>query len=73
MVMTKKSDIPKSEFLLSGEVLQQTGHFDYLGSIVTSDCIHVSDKEIRRRTVLTKKAFTAKKNIFIDKKKFAQH
>jgi len=66
MVMSKKSEVPKSKIFLNGEILEQTDHFDYLGSIVTSDCR--SEKEIRRRIVLAKKAFMEKKNIFADKK-----
>ena len=66
MVLSKTSDIPSSDIFLDGEKLEQTNQFDYLGSLVTSDCR--CDKEIRRRIVLAKKAFIEKKNILADKK-----
>ena len=65
MVLSKRSDIPRSDVLLDGERLEQTNQFDYLGSLVTSDC--KCNKEIRR-IVLAKKAFTEKKVILADKK-----
>eukprot|EP00795_Rhopilema_esculentum_P001281 gene1281-15666_t len=46
MVLTKKQVNPKNEILLHGEMLEQTEHFDYLGSTVTSDCR--SDKKIQK-------------------------
>ena len=66
MVLSKKSDIPSSDIFLDGEKLEQTNQFDYLGSLITSDCR--CDKEIRRRIVLAKKAFIEKKSILADKK-----
>ena len=66
MILSRKSDIPRSDNFLDGEKLEQTNQFDYLGSLVTSDCR--CDKEIRRRIVLAKKAFTDKKNKLTDKK-----
>ena len=66
MVLSKKSDIPSSDIFLDGVKLEQTNQFDYLGSLVTSDCR--CDKEIRRRIVLAKKAFIEKKSILADKK-----
>ena len=65
MVLSKKSDIPSSDIFLDGEKLEQTNQFDYLGSLVTSDCR--CDKEIRR-IVLVKKAFTEKKSTLADRK-----
>ena len=59
MVLSKKSDIPSSDIFLDGEKVEQTNQFDYLGSLVTSDCR--CDKEIRGRIVLAKKAFIEKK------------
>ena len=66
MVLSKKSDIPSSDIFLDGEKLEQINQFDYLGSLVISDCR--CDKEIRRRIVLAKKAFIEKKSILADKK-----
>ena len=66
MVLSKNTEIPYSNIFLEGEKLDQVNHFNYLGSLVTSDCR--CDREIRRRIVLAKKAFTEKKTILADKK-----
>jgi len=66
MVLSKRPNTPRCDIFLDGEKLEQTDQFDYLGSLITSDCR--CDKEIKRRIVLAKKAFTEKKNILADKK-----
>ena len=59
MVLSKNTEIPCSNIFLDREKLDQTNQFNNLGSLVTSDCR--CDKEIRRRIVLAKKAFTGRK------------
>ena len=66
MALSKNTEIPCSNIFLDGKKLDQTNQFNYLGSLVTSD--YRCDKEIRRRVVLPKKAFTEKKTILADKK-----
>ena len=66
MVINKKSEIPQSNIFLDEQKLEQKCQFEYLGSLVTSDCR--CDKEIIRRIALAKKAFTDKKAILADKK-----
>jgi len=66
MVLNKRTEIPCSNIFLDGEKLGQINQFNYIGSLVTSVCR--CDKEIKRRTVLAKKAFTEKRTILADKK-----
>jgi len=65
-VQSKRTEIPCSNIFLDEEKLDQINQVNYLGSLVTSDCR--CEKEIRRRTVLAKKAVTEKRTILIDKK-----
>ena len=65
MVFSEKIETPCSNIFLDGQKLEQTRQFDYLGSLITSDCR--CEKEIRRRIVLAKKAFTEKRSILTDK------
>ena len=66
MVLSTNTETPQSDIFLDGEKLEQTNQFDYLGSMVTSDCRCV--REIKRRIALAKKAFMEKKAILADKK-----
>ena len=66
MVLSIRTKIPCSNIFLDGEKLDQINQFNYLGSLITLDCR--CDKEIRRRIVLAKKAFTEKRTILADKK-----
>ena len=65
-VLSKKTETPQSDIYLDGVKLEQKIHFEYLGSLVTSDCR--CDKETRRRIAIAKKAFAEKKSIPADTK-----
>ena len=46
-VVSKKKTIPICNIELDGQQLEQVSQFDYLGSMITSDC--KCDKEINRK------------------------
>ena len=66
MVVSKKKDNPKVKIYINNEELEQIEQFNYLGSLITSDCR--CDSEIKRRIAMAKKSFVDKKNILTDKK-----
>ena len=66
MVISKKKENPKIKICINNEELVQVEQFEYLGSMITSDCR--CDKEIKRRIALAKKAFMEKKSLLVSNK-----
>lgn len=64
MVITKKKVIPTCNIWIGDNQIKQVTHFNYLGSLITSDgrC----EKEIRKRIALAKSIFWDMKNILCD-------
>lgn len=66
MVISKSSPEPACSIKHGTTEIEQVSHFNYLGSLVTSD--GRSRKEIRRRIILAKKAFDCLRPILTDRK-----
>ena len=66
MALSRKTEAQGSNIFLDREKLDQINRFNYIGSLVISDCR--CDKEVRRRIVFAKKAFLEKRTILADKK-----
>ena len=58
MVLSKKTE-PRSEMFIDGEKLEQNNQFDYLGSLVTSDC--KCDKKNKKKNRSCKKRIHRKR------------
>ena len=61
MVVSKKKDIPRCSLKVKDQIIKQVSAFNYLGSTIIEDagCM----KEIKRRIVLAKSAFSKLSNI----------
>ena len=55
LVVTNLETVPRLTLFLKGNLINQTEHFRYLGSLISSN--GRSTNEIKRRIVLTKQAF----------------
>ena len=66
LVVTKLETVPRLTLLLKGNLIKQTEHFRYLGSLISSN--GRSTNEIKRRIVLAKQAFRDLGYIFRNKK-----
>ena len=56
LVVTKLETAPRLPLFLKGNLIKQTEHFRYLGSLILSN--GRSTNEIKRRIVMAKQAFT---------------
>ena len=65
MVFSKRKETPASSVKLNNVTIEQVESFNYLGSLLTSDC--KCDREIKRRIALAKKSFMNKKSIITNK------
>ena len=61
MVVSKKNDIPRCSLIVKDQIIKQVSAFNYLGSTITEDARCM--KEIKRRIVLAKSAFSKLSNI----------
>ena len=61
MVVSKKKDIPRCSPKVKDQITKQVSAFNYLGSTITEDARCM--KEIKRRIVLAKSAFSKLNNI----------
>ena len=61
MVVSKKKDIPRCSLKVKDQIIKQVSAFNYLGSTITEDAR--CKKEIKRRIVLAKSAFSKISNI----------
>ena len=60
-VIQQKKDIPRCSLKVKDQIIKQVSAFNYLGSTITEDARCM--KEIKRRIVLTKSAFSKLNNI----------
>ena len=65
MTFSKSLTPPKCNINLDNEKIEQVNYFEYLGSLLTSNCR--CDKDITRRIAIAKKAFLDKKQIVTNK------
>ena len=61
MVVSKKKNIPRCSLKVKDQIIKQVSAFNYLGSTITEDARCM--KEIKRRIVLAKSAFSKLNNI----------
>ena len=61
MVVSKKNDISRCSLKVKDQIIMQVSAFNYLGSTITEDARYM--KEIKRRIVLAKSAFSKLNNI----------
>ena len=61
MVVSKKKDIPRCSLKVKDQIINQVSAFNYLGSTITEDARCM--KEINRKIVLAKSAFSKLNNI----------
>ena len=61
MVVSKKRDIPRCRLKVKDQIINQVSAFNHLGSTITEDARCM--KEIRKRNVLPKSAFSKLNNI----------
>ena len=61
MVFSKRKETPTSSVKLNNVTIEKVESFNYLDSLLTSDC--KCDREIKRRITLAKKSFMNKKSI----------
>ena len=66
MVISKKNCTPACNIVMNGTVLKQVHKFNYLGSLITSDCRCIN--EIKSRMAQAKASFQNRKNILTNER-----
>ena len=61
MVVSKRRDIPRCSLKVKDQIISQVSAFNYLGSTITEDARCM--KEIKKRIVIAKSAFSKLNNI----------